>query len=175
MWSAQFLRSATVKGSRKGFALTSFSRLVRPVVSAVLIFTFRKSPLRGAFPPGHALGGCPARAARPGGRQPHASLLPKLVCDAQHRTSPDPERLGHLQDTHTFTGCSIPLQPSDAVVVPNPTIAPRQCRSLRAATAPPSSVKNSRRFIRDMGPTPRGGFLAPSAHHEGMARSLEQT
>src|SRR5262245_8507329 len=35
--SAQFLRSATVNRSRKGFALTSFSRLVRPVASAVAI------------------------------------------------------------------------------------------------------------------------------------------
>jgi hypothetical protein len=33
--SAQFLRSATVKRSRNGFALTSFSRLVRPVASAL--------------------------------------------------------------------------------------------------------------------------------------------
>jgi hypothetical protein len=35
--SAQLLRSATVKRSRKGFALIIFSRLVRPVVSAVAI------------------------------------------------------------------------------------------------------------------------------------------
>src|SRR5215471_9114168 len=28
----------------------------------------------------------------------HCSLL----CDALHRESPDPERLGHLQDTHTL-------------------------------------------------------------------------
>src|SRR5262249_20449569 len=35
--SAQFLRSATVKRSRKGFALMIFSRLVRPVASAVAI------------------------------------------------------------------------------------------------------------------------------------------
>src|SRR5215467_10531052 len=35
--SAQFLRSVTVKRSRKGFALISFSRLVRPVASAFAI------------------------------------------------------------------------------------------------------------------------------------------
>src|SRR5262249_59141284 len=35
--SAQFLRSATVNRSRKGFALIIFSRLVRPVASAVAI------------------------------------------------------------------------------------------------------------------------------------------
>ena len=40
-----------------------------------------------------------------GKRQPHASivfLLPKLVCDALDRASPDAERLGHLQDTHAL-------------------------------------------------------------------------
>src|SRR6266487_981010 len=35
--SAQFLRSATVKRSRNGFALIIFSRLVRPVASAFAI------------------------------------------------------------------------------------------------------------------------------------------
>ena len=63
-------------------------------------FHFPKVPPPGVAPPGHALGGCPAGAARPGGkRQPHASivsLLPKLVCDALDSASPDPERLGHL-------------------------------------------------------------------------------
>src|SRR5262249_31767297 len=35
--SAQFLRSATVKPSRKGFALMIFSRFARPVASALAI------------------------------------------------------------------------------------------------------------------------------------------
>src|SRR5262245_48335336 len=38
----------------------------------------------------------------------HSSLLRpsrahcSLLCDALHRASPEPERLGHLQDTHTL-------------------------------------------------------------------------
>jgi hypothetical protein len=38
--------------------------------------------------------------------QPHAAsivfLLPKLVCDALDRASPNPEQLGNLQDTHAL-------------------------------------------------------------------------
>ena len=39
-------------------------------------------------------------ATQEGGRYRLPS--PKLVCDALDRASPDPERLGHLQDTHAL-------------------------------------------------------------------------
>src|SRR5262245_12350988 len=49
----------------------------------------------------------PTRRSARGKRQaPHLTsivfLLPKLVCDALDRASPDAERLGNLQDTHAL-------------------------------------------------------------------------
>jgi hypothetical protein len=35
----------------------------------------------------------------------HFFLSLKLVCDALHRASPDPERLGNPQDTDTLASC----------------------------------------------------------------------
>src|SRR5262245_48975980 len=79
----------------------------------------------------------PAGAARPGGkRQPLASivfLLPKLVCDALDRASPDAERLGNLQDTHARRkllsnlpfGRTVYLRPAELHAVSNRTLEAR--------------------------------------------------
>src|SRR5262245_6623380 len=59
-------------------------------------------------------------------------LSPKLLCDALHRASPDPKRLGHLQDTHTLRkllshlafGRAVYLRPAELHALSNGALEP---------------------------------------------------